>query len=1013
QYCLQGDDLLQYYQSINAQRDYAARFDLATLPKKEYHSDFYFADGAVFAFTNEPIADEHSKIFKRFAGVFGQTYRRYLDLQKAEAQAREAQIEASLERVRSKTMAMHNSEDVSGAIATLFTELDRQGIENVRCGIAIIDINKTMDVWSVTNVEENRPDGSVGKMVKAAGTLDMNAHTLWQLIYEGWRNKTGYLYYHLSGKDKQKYIDLLNTAPGYLSQPLRELPDMHCQIYFFNEGAIWAYSLQPHTEQQQPVMKRFISVFSQTYLRYRDLQKAEVQAREAEIELGLERVRARAMAMQKSNELSDLVDTVFKELTKLDFALNWCIINIIDEPSLTNMVWAANPETNKPPESYLMKFEDYPFHHSMLKAYQERKTKHVYVIEGKEKTTYDRYLFNETEWRRVPKAAQDASRAMKRYVATFTFSNFGGLQTVGEEYLSDQNLDILSRFGKVFDLTYTRFNDLQKAEAQAYEAKIEASLERVRSRSMAMQKSAELGEVKQLVFEQFQKLNIKVDGFSLLLDFGESKDWKIWAAAQVGSYKDVLHIPYIDNPAFNTLIDTYNAGLDFHTGRISFEEKKQLFEHFFRYSGDVPEERKKYIFSTEGMSASTYFLKNSVLRMHNLTLTPYTATENEVLRRIAYVFDQSYTRFLDLQKAEAQAREAQIEAALERVRAKTMAMHKSEQLPETAQVLFEQFAELGKIPDRISIGIIKEESQLIEWWATDQMGSQLALHFDASIHGPTIGQYFTAWKEGKESIMVDLSGEALQEWVAYVRDVVKMPIDDSKIKGRRVHHGAFFSQGLLLISAHEPMPSETLRLLVRFAKVFSQTYTRFLDLQKAEANAREATIEAALEKVRGKAMAMQNSNDISTTIDVIFSELQKLGIKSFRSGVGLITKGSRKIKYYSAGNYSHSIESNVQLVLESELDGHEVLSKIYDSWIKQEDYFPLLKGEQLTSFYKKLNVNIPDQFIKNVNFESYGYALQFPEGTFYGWSEKPFTEAEVKILQRFKTIVALTFRRYL
>jgi hypothetical protein len=28
------------------------------------------------------------------------------------------------------------------------------------------------------------------------------------------------------------------------------------------------------------------------------------------------------------------------------------------------------------------------------------------------------------------------------------------------------------------------------------------------------------------------------------------------------------------------------------------------------------------------------------------------------------VFDQSYTRFLDLQKAEAQAREAQIEAAL-------------------------------------------------------------------------------------------------------------------------------------------------------------------------------------------------------------------------------------------------------------------------------------------------------------------------------------------------------------
>ena len=60
------------------------------------------------------------------------------------------------------------------------------------------------------------------------------------------------------------------------------------------------------------------------------------------------------MAMQKSDELSELVDTVFKELTKLDFALTWCIINIIDESSMSNTVWAANPDINKAPESYHM-----------------------------------------------------------------------------------------------------------------------------------------------------------------------------------------------------------------------------------------------------------------------------------------------------------------------------------------------------------------------------------------------------------------------------------------------------------------------------------------------------------------------------------------------------------------------------------------------------------------------------------------------------------------------------------
>lgn len=51
-----------------------------------------------------------------------------------------------------------------------------------------------------------------------------------------------------------------------------------------------------------------------------------------------------------------------------------------------------------------------------------------------------------------------------------------------------ENVQLLERFAAVFDLTYTRFLDLKNAEAQAREAKIETALEKVRSRTMAMQK---------------------------------------------------------------------------------------------------------------------------------------------------------------------------------------------------------------------------------------------------------------------------------------------------------------------------------------------------------------------------------------------------------------------------------------------------------------------------------------------------------------------------------------------
>ena len=88
-------------------------------------------------FTKEPYSESDNKLIKRFAKVFEQAYVRFLDLQKAEDQAREAQIEAALERVRAKAMAMHKSEDVSLATESLFDHVSSLGIETQRCGIAI------------------------------------------------------------------------------------------------------------------------------------------------------------------------------------------------------------------------------------------------------------------------------------------------------------------------------------------------------------------------------------------------------------------------------------------------------------------------------------------------------------------------------------------------------------------------------------------------------------------------------------------------------------------------------------------------------------------------------------------------------------------------------------------------------------------------------------------------------------------------------------------------------------
>jgi hypothetical protein len=56
------------------------------------------------------------------------------------------------------------------------------------------------------------------------------------------------------------------------------------------------------SKEQIKILKRFRNVFQLSYQRYADITLAAAQTREAEIELALERVRARTMAMQKSDE---------------------------------------------------------------------------------------------------------------------------------------------------------------------------------------------------------------------------------------------------------------------------------------------------------------------------------------------------------------------------------------------------------------------------------------------------------------------------------------------------------------------------------------------------------------------------------------------------------------------------------------------------------------------------------------------------------------------------------------
>lgn len=406
--------------------------------------------------------------------------------------------------------------------------------------------------------------------------------------------------------------------------------------------------------------------------------------------------------------------------------------------------------------------------------------------------------------------------------------------------MSEKEKAILNRFAIEFERAYTRFLDLQKAEAQAREAQIETALERVRSRSLAMHKSEELKEVIQVVYEQFNQLNILIEHTGFIIDYKEKDDMHIWLTDKYASPFQIT-IPYFDSPHWNSFIEAKEKGESFFVNQLSFEVKNKFYNDLFTLIPSLPEESKQSIFSQPGLAISTVLLENVGLYIENFSGTPYTDDENATLMRFGNVFQQTYTRFLDLQKAEAQARESQIQLALERVRARTMAMQHSDELADVSLVLDTQVRTLGIKTQGCAFNIYNETDST-EWFSSE-MG---AMPPYKTPRENLFLRYYEAGEKGESIHIEEFTGEACIKHYEYlstvpgmgdgIREMLKA---GGSLPTRQIDHAVYFKYGYLLFITLESVP-EAHETFIRFAKVFEQTYTRFLDLQKAEAQALRA-----------------------------------------------------------------------------------------------------------------------------------------------------------------------------
>jgi len=966
------------------------------------------------------FTEAENDILRRFAKVFEQTYTRFLDLKKAEAQAREAQIQLGLERVRARAMAMLKSDELKELIGTVFTELTQLDLVLTRCVIMIYDIKTLGITWWMANSED--PSNSMGLFVKYHQLPPHLAYI------KAWEDKELKWQYVLEGKIKKEWDDFL-----FLETELSHLPDfviagmkaperVYLNSSFNSFGNLTLATLEPLSDEHADILLRFAKVFDLTYTRFNDLKQAEAQAREAQIETALERVRSRSMAMHKSDELLEVINVVSEQLQQLNVRFGFVTFGVTSQNEELDF-WLASPGFPRPERIHM------PAINNPITAT---------VVEGQKKQLrFFSNLFSAEvtrEWIQVLCDNNPASQIMikskdvimsgpgfaRSAVLLKNINVFIG--NFAMKPLSDEQNAIVIRFANVFEQSYTRFLDLQKAEAQAKESQIQLALERVRARTMAMHQSNQLAETALLLFQQLQELGLSFSRTGFYIWRNDADLVEGWTSN--GALDEILPsllLPYKEDEGHRGI---YEA---FLRGELSYEQVldgKELDQHYqWLMSQPTAPVTLKKIQESGFIRLGKQYKYAAIFKQGYLLVISAEPQNNanNLLNRFAKVFEQTYTRFLDLQKAEAQAREAEIELALERVRARTMAMQHSEELQEVVHTVLERLKELNVEFYTAIIILFTEGSKDIIWWLENREKQQYSKILIPYADITYLRDLFNVRENGINHFSKSYFSNEKNELYHHLFEHTDFKYVPEKQKKFLLEaESATFSvaiaknSGIHLTRYSEKVFSDNDNdILKRFANVFEQSYRRFLDLKKAEAQAREAQIEASLERVRGKAMAMHNSNDVSAAASMVFTELRKLGIDPIRCGVGLLNKESRKALLYSATSTSN--EDSLSLIGWVILSGHPVLENIYGTWLKQEDYYPELTGEQLESYYTNLLAGLSLPTVPNwqTGEKQYGHFFSFSVGCLYAWSDRHYNESEIRILKRFATIIDLTFRRFL
>ncbi|SHJ24768.1 Signal transduction histidine kinase [Tangfeifania diversioriginum] len=379
--------------------------------------------------------------------------------------------------------------------------------------------------------------------------------------------------------------------------------------------------------------------------------------------------------------------------------------------------------------------------------------------------------------------------------------------------------------------------------AKNRELEIEKAFEKVREVAMLMRQSADLQKIVNIVARELNNMNLDITGVFMLINNNQiDKQFTFWGSTGVAeTYMKKAAIPFLDRPIYRVLAEATTKGERFLVEEYSRDEKIEFFEHLFKhppYNSSTPEWKKQVLSREGGYTRSVSVSHYTSIFVVNHFGRRLSDDDNKILKRFGQVFEQSYTRFLDIQKAEALAHETIKQASVDRIRGEIASMRTSEDLNRITPIIWHELETLEVPFIRCGVFIVDEEKENIQAYLTTPEGKSLAvlnLSFDAN---DLTNNAVKHWK--KNQIYKERWNK--EKFINWAKSMIKIgqiqnvkTYQGSSTPPESLHiHFVPFAQGILYVGNVSPLSDEKLELVQTLAEAFSIAYARYEDFKNVE-----------------------------------------------------------------------------------------------------------------------------------------------------------------------------------